>query len=440
MFTLVRLIEKFVVVSFGLIVFTILSCSTGEDLASIRGAAERGDAEAQVALGLMYHNGDGVEPNCAEAVRWFRKAADQGYHWGQFNLGVMYNNGEGIEQDYSEAVKWYRKAVKQGSASAQINLGIMYYNGNGVEKNYAEAVKWYRKAAEQGYANAQSNLGLMYRNGEGVEADNSEAFKWFRKAAEQGDANAQSNLGFMYKNGEGVEKDDSAAVKWLSKAAGQGDVYCQNGLAYMYANGLGIERNYTEAVKWCRKAVEQGHADAQKNLDIYAAREAENIAKTEHVQNRESEAIKDGFKNFAWGTNFENINSVYPLEYVGVNKGLRQVKQYESGIKSLGGAQIDVCIFEFYKDKFFGIWVQAKNCHDSQKLRKALEKVYGKPDDGGLDMPMFEMNSWNSSKTSRIFSFDISKCIGNLFLISEEVAQELQKDEKRDLEIAKNDF
>lgn len=297
-----------------------------------------------------------------------------------------------------------------------------------------------RRAAEQGDANAQSRLGYSYFEGKGVEQNYAEAVKWFRRAAEQGDVYAQNGLGNMYFEGKGTEQSYTEAVKWYCKAAKQGDAYAQNGLAYMYANGLGIERDYTEAVKWCRKAVEQGHADAQKNLDIYAAGVAENIAKTEHVQNRESEAIKDGFKNFAWGTNFENINSVYPLEYVGVNKGLRQVKQYESGIKSLGGAQIDVCIFEFYKDKFFGIWVQAKNCHDSQKLRKALEKVYGKPDDGGLDMPMFEMNSWNSTKTSRIFSFDISKCIGNLFLISEEVAQELQKDEKRDLEIAKNDF
>ena len=154
----------------------------------------------------------------------------------------------------------------------------------------------------------------------------------------------------------------------------------------------------------------------------------------------DAQSLKDGFRGFAWGTTFEKIDSSYALKYVGVHESLRQVKEYESDIKSLGGAQIDVCKFQFYKEKFWGVHVQVRNCHDCQKLQKALEKVYGKPDDGGLDYPMFEVNSWNSSKTSRIFSYDISKCIGNLFMISLEVGQELQKDEKKDLEKAKDDF
>ena len=71
------------------------------------------------------------------------------------NLGVCYGNGQGVEKDYVEAVKWLRKAAEQNNAKAQLNLGLCYGNDQGVEKDYGEAVKWYRKAAEQNDAKAQ---------------------------------------------------------------------------------------------------------------------------------------------------------------------------------------------------------------------------------------------------------------------------------------------
>ena len=40
----------------------------------------------------------------------------------QFKLGWMYANGEGVEKDYKEAVKWYRKAAEQGSENAKAAL------------------------------------------------------------------------------------------------------------------------------------------------------------------------------------------------------------------------------------------------------------------------------------------------------------------------------
>lgn len=41
--------------------------------------AERGSAEAQFLMGLMYANGDGVPQNFEEALHWYRLSADQGY-------------------------------------------------------------------------------------------------------------------------------------------------------------------------------------------------------------------------------------------------------------------------------------------------------------------------------------------------------------------------
>ena len=99
---------------------------SGQDFQETKRLAERGLAFAQVNLGLMYDNGDGVPENDAEAVRWYRLAAEQGYASGQYNLGLMYDLGEGIPEDDAEAVRWYRLAAEQGNASAQYNLGNMY--------------------------------------------------------------------------------------------------------------------------------------------------------------------------------------------------------------------------------------------------------------------------------------------------------------------------
>ena len=35
----------------------------------------------------------------AEAVKWYRKAADQGNPNGQLNLGVAYSNGDAVSED-----------------------------------------------------------------------------------------------------------------------------------------------------------------------------------------------------------------------------------------------------------------------------------------------------------------------------------------------------
>ena len=156
-------------------------------------AAEQGDAEAQLSLGVLHLRGEGVPQDKAEAVRWFRIAASQGDATAQFNLGVMYHSGEGIPQNATVAVRWYRQAAEQGDAGAQNNLGVMYVNGEGVPRNATEAVRWYRDAAEQGNANAQLNLGSMYEYGSGVGRDFIQAHKWYNLAASRYQASEQSH-------------------------------------------------------------------------------------------------------------------------------------------------------------------------------------------------------------------------------------------------------
>ena len=79
------------------------------------------------------------------------------------NLGGCYYDGEGVEQDYAEAVKWYRKAAEQGYAVAQFEMGWCYKHGYGVPKDLAEAKRWYRKAADAGIQEAKKHLAELGR-------------------------------------------------------------------------------------------------------------------------------------------------------------------------------------------------------------------------------------------------------------------------------------
>ena len=78
-----------------------LGCSgrTPDTITEIRRQAEQGDADAQVDLGNMYHDGDGVPYDSGEAVRWYRLAAEQGHVDAQFTLGFRYGNGRRVLKD-----------------------------------------------------------------------------------------------------------------------------------------------------------------------------------------------------------------------------------------------------------------------------------------------------------------------------------------------------
>ena len=58
------------------------------------------------------------------AAKLYRISADQGDALAQVSLGVMYDNGQGVTIDYKKAVKWYRLSADQGDANAQFNLGV----------------------------------------------------------------------------------------------------------------------------------------------------------------------------------------------------------------------------------------------------------------------------------------------------------------------------
>ncbi|MAT66545.1 MAG: hypothetical protein CMN57_13000, partial [Gammaproteobacteria bacterium] len=76
--------------------------------------AQRGNAEAQHRLAIIYQNGLGMTRNDELAYKWMRAAAEQGHALAQHGLGFMYLEGECVEKNGEEAAKWFQKAADQG--------------------------------------------------------------------------------------------------------------------------------------------------------------------------------------------------------------------------------------------------------------------------------------------------------------------------------------
>ena len=74
--------------------------------------------------------------------------ARAGDGYAMYKVGVKYYQGEWIEQDYDEALKWFNKSIETGKYNAHRYLVYMYYEGTGVEKDYEKVVYHGRKEME----------------------------------------------------------------------------------------------------------------------------------------------------------------------------------------------------------------------------------------------------------------------------------------------------
>ena len=111
------------------------------------------------------------------ALQLFTDLANRGMAEAQINLGMMFESGQGVLQNFDEAIKWYQLAASQGlikaqeklnllinkAAAAQVNfgLGVAFENGQGVPQDIMEAIRWYQLSADQGLIKAQEKLNLL---------------------------------------------------------------------------------------------------------------------------------------------------------------------------------------------------------------------------------------------------------------------------------------
>ena len=88
------------------------------NVAALRARAERGNAQAQYRIGVLYSDGRGVPQDEAEATAWISMAAESGYPDAQCCMGVKCEHGIGVPRDFVRAVAWYCRAAEHGDTDA----------------------------------------------------------------------------------------------------------------------------------------------------------------------------------------------------------------------------------------------------------------------------------------------------------------------------------
>jgi TPR repeat protein len=336
----------------------------------------------------MYHEGEGVEKNNSEAVKWFLQATQRRHREAYFALGLMYEHGEGVEQNYAKAVECYQKGAKRGDEQAQCTLGNMYLYGRGVKQNYVKAVELFRMAARKEYIDALHNLGYMYYNGKGVEQDYAKAIEWYEKAAKKGDPVAQCDVGYAYQIGEGVEKNIKKAVEWHQKASEQGVGRAQVNLGLCYVNGEGVEKNIEKALELYEQAFKNG-------FDLGA----EALGYTYEIENSDYDKAKYWYEK---GVEKGNANSMFALGQL-YEKGLGVDASLEKAIELYKQA----CVGEFIsKEAAYRLgYIYYDGEGVAQDKEKALEYFQKAHDNGyecmyAIDMVKFELSEKQINKKS----------------------------------------
>ena len=120
---------------------------TIQPLPDMRALAEHGDPEFQPSSRLGRDSDDVISGDALDRNSAFREAADRGTAEAQFQLGLLYDTGRGVRQNPTEAIRWYRAAADQGHAAAQNNLGLLYDYGRGISQNYVDAYLWFNLAS-----------------------------------------------------------------------------------------------------------------------------------------------------------------------------------------------------------------------------------------------------------------------------------------------------
>lgn len=247
-----------------------LSGDVAGSLPLFQAAAEQGDVNAQVFLGLSHLTGTPLvgKKNYDEALRWLLKSSAQGDAAAQYWLAKMYIEALGVERNHSEAARLMKLSADQNYADAQAEYGLMLFYGRGVSRNQPLAIDYWHPAAASGNVDAQFGLGLAYDEAMGTKRDYKQALNWYSKAAKQGDAQAQMNLAIMYQQGNGVIQDYSRAAALYLEAAENGLADAQYSIGLYYHQGRAFERNAVIAHMWLNLASANGQSSAPEARKI----------------------------------------------------------------------------------------------------------------------------------------------------------------------------
>lgn len=258
-------------------VFAQEKTSSDFKFADYKAKAEKGDAEAQLIVGMCYSMGEGgVKQDHKEALKWLQMAAKQNNYQAQYIISVYCIEGRGIPKNEELGKKLLINASNGGFAEAQYEYASMLAE----EKKMDQALPLMKKSADQGFVPAQTALGTYYVNMmKPGSREHEEGLTLLSLAAAEGDVDAQMTLGGTLID----QKNVSGGVVWLEIAGMNGeksipellknitltaqDCY-EVSAAFFIGDGI-IPKNYEKFKYWGERAAAQNNVNALLSLGIY---------------------------------------------------------------------------------------------------------------------------------------------------------------------------
>lgn len=136
-------------------------------LSALEQAAERGDYDAQFALGMSYYTGRAFGAPSGDmeiAAAWFKMAAEQGLPEAQLMLAKLYldpDSPASLKANRPQAEALLRSASDRGNVAALFLLGKMYARGEFGARRPVEAAKLLLLAESGGHPLAKTELGEL---------------------------------------------------------------------------------------------------------------------------------------------------------------------------------------------------------------------------------------------------------------------------------------
>ncbi|MBC8349739.1 MAG: tetratricopeptide repeat protein [Verrucomicrobia bacterium] len=298
---------------------SLIASPLTEELATVHGKAQSGDAYYQGALALFHRHGErGLNINLAEAEKWARLAAANDSAFGLCTLA-----GIELEKGNSERGRYlYDEAYLNSGllALARSNDPLALFCLSMIEidnppRNFPKAIRHLSKSADLGLGAAQSTLGMLYFTGIGVKKNSQMAIRWCSKGARLHSPLGMFYLGMAYSVGDGIDYNEDVAGRWLRAAADRNLPMAQLTLGMKYATGEGLARNLEAAVGWLERASTNGSSEAKLQLRKYRVL-LENAQKGESStaldMDQRSLAQIAAEKASASSTNPDEISSVAP--------------------------------------------------------------------------------------------------------------------------------
>ncbi len=241
-----------------------------------RKAAEQGETQAMVNLAMIYKHGNALtEKDDTIAYEWVKKASELGSPRGHNLRAICLLNGDGVEKNEEEGLRYMHMAADQDYAISLLSLSNYYRDGlYGLEADMEMCLTYLRRAVTRGDVQAMKTLSHYYDTGHGVEVNQKLSYQLQKSAAEAGDVESMDALTKRYMNGNGTPVNMEQAILWAERSSEQGGSAGLFNLALIYRYGLAGEADMEKAISYLEKALDaEATLACSLLLEIYASEE-----------------------------------------------------------------------------------------------------------------------------------------------------------------------